>query len=107
MIFLRHGVDDWVHLVHVGANPLDPHAEHRHEYNHRGKATILGHNPGENLRLVLRVGESARALLPDQHVRPDDAAHCEDRKDDTSCHQTGQWYSFSHFFNFSLHSTED
>jgi hypothetical protein len=50
-VFFWNWVDNWVHLMHVGANPLNPHAEHGHEH-HNGSQT-----KNQTKRIKLKVQE--------------------------------------------------
>lgn len=61
--------DDRVHLVHVGADPLQPHAEDGHGAHQQGQGPVL-----VSRLLVSRVF----ADVEDRSDAGDDADHCED-----------------------------
>lgn len=35
-----HRLEYWVHLVHIGTDPVKPHAESHHDCNHKGQLLI-------------------------------------------------------------------
>lgn len=77
--------DDRVHLVHVGADPLEPHAEGGHRADQDGQGPVF-----EARRLVL-------GLLADVEDRADAGHHADDCEDDRAHVQSSKAYFVGHF----------